>query len=625
MTMRVADWLMARLADEGIGHVFVLPGGGAMHLNDALACEQRLQAIPCQHEQACGIAAEAYGRTGAPGAPTFGVAMVTTGPGATNAVTPVAGAWIDSVPMMVISGQAKRSDLLNGRQLRQTGVQEVDIVSIVRPITKFAALVCDPQSIRQIFEEALHAMRSGRPGPVWLDIPLDVQAAPIEPDALPAWPGNGTTGRSDSSPMLGHREEGLESKQLRAAIQQILHAKRPLILAGHGVRLAGAETELRALTERLGIPCVFTWNAMDLLAFDHPLNIGRPGVVATRAANFAVQNSDVLLCIGARLDPVVTGYNQRGFGRHATKILVDIDGNELEDKADVPDTLRLEMDAKAFLGQLILHAAGDAQLPIEPWRERCLSWKQRYPLHQIHDFPSQGAIGHAHFVHALSDAVPRNTLIATGSSGLAVEFLYAGFRNKVGQRMFLTSGLGAMGYGLPAAIGACLAQSREPCLAVESDGSLQLNIQELATMAAQRLPICLFVMNNEGYASIRNTQRNYFKGRFLGSNVDSGLAMPELATLAKAYGIAHSMISDCADLQEQLERAMALPRPCLVDVRLVSDEVLQPKCAAIPQPDGGMLSMPLEDMSPLLGLSELQREMLGAVSDVSLRARGLPC
>lgn len=608
MTQTVADWLMVRLAQEGIGHVFVLPGGGAMHLNDALARSPSIQAVPCQHEQACGIAAEAYGRTDAEGAPRFGVAMVTTGPGATNAVTPVAGAWIDSIPMMVISGQAKRADLLKGRPLRQTGVQEVDIVSVVRPITKYATTLMGTDEVQPKFEEALEAMRSGRPGPVWLDVPLDIQAAPM-PDVA------GTGDRSAVEPVQQPAAELERIERLLAA------ARRPLVLAGHGVRLSGAAVEFRRWVEQLGLPCVFTWNALDLLPYAHELNIGRPGVVATRGANFAVQNADLLICLGARLDPVVTAYNRKSFGRSAMKVVVDIDPEELQDKRDIPDLMPVRADARALLQALLERGPAAQPLPVQDWRERCRRWKRDHPLHPQNEFPAVGTISHAHFVQALSEAAPANTLIATGSSGLAVEFLYAGFQNREGQRMFLTSGLGAMGYGLPAAIGACLAGGREPMLAVESDGSLQLNVQELATLGAQGLPVCLFVMNNGGYASIRNTQRNYFASRYMGSNADSGLGQPDLQALAAGYGVGHARIDDAADLTQQLRRAMELPRPCLIDVRLQSDEGLQPKCAAIPQPGGGMLSMPLEDMSPLLSLQALQDEMMVPLAEASVRAR----
>ena len=608
--MRVADWLLNHLAEIGIHHVFLVPGGGAMHLNDALALEGRIEAVPCHHEQACAIAAEAYGRVGSKESPAFGVAMVTTGPGSTNAITPVAGAWIDSIPLLILSGQAKQSDLLKGRPLRQGGVQEVDIIPMVRSITKYAVTVTEPGSIRHHLEKALYLMREGRPGPVWLDIPLDVQAATVEPEGLEKWsPVPPSSSRTNSSD-LGNVVDLLGS------------ANRPLLLAGHGVRLAGGQEALTSLVEFLQIPTVTTWNAMDLLPYEHPMNIGRPGVVAARAANFAVQNCDLLIVVGARLDPVVTAYNPGGFARAARKVVVDIDPHELEDKQrtmgiEVP----LVMDAREFLWAL-RKAAGtiDGKTDWPDWRARCTAWKRRYPIEDGRLFPANGPVGHAHFVAALSQAMPPDVLVTTGSSGLAIEFFYAGFKNKTGQRCFLTSGLGAMGYGLPAAIGACLANERRSMVAVESDGSLQMNLQELATLAGLQLPVCLFVMNNGGYASIRNTQRNYFQGRYLGSGADSGLNLPDLGLLAETYGLGYQRIDDCSGLVAKLEQALALPRPCLVDVRLVHDEPLQPKCSAIPCADGSMLSMPLEDMSPLMPLEQLRQEMLIPLTSVSVQA-----
>lgn len=594
--MRVADWIIRRLADEGIKHIFLLPGGGAMYLNDALACEPRIEAVACHHEQACGIAAEAYGRTGNADNPGFGVAMVTTGPGATNAITPVAGAWIDSVPLFVLSGQVKRPDRLAGRLIRQGGVQEVDIVPVVRSITKYAVTLGDPQSVRYHFEQALYLMKTGRPGPVWIDVPLDVQAAPIDPDTLP-----GFTPPADT---LTHVPD------LASVVAMLSEAKRPLILAGHGVRLSGAAEIFRQLIDRLQVPAVFTWNALDLLPYDHPLNIGRPGVVAARAANFAVQNCDLLIAIGARLDNIVTAYNPKGFARAARKVVVDIDANELADKAVMAIDQPITMDAQAFIAELLaLAKPGDTT----DWQTHCADWKARYTQNEGRVFPRNGPVSHAHFVEALSDAAPENTLIATGSSGLAVEFFYAGFRNKQGQRTFLTSGLGAMGYGLPAAIGACLGNGHQPMLAVESDGSLQLNLQEFATLASLKLPVCLFIMNNEGYASIRNTQRNYFEGRYLASGLSSGLTMPDLEKIADTYDLGFMRISDCKNLVDDLALAQTLPRPCLIEIKLVPEESLQPKCAALPQPDGSILSMPLEDMSPLLPRDVLRQEMLVAL------------
>jgi acetolactate synthase I/II/III large subunit len=601
--MRVADYLMSRLAEAGAEHVFLLPGGGAMYLNDALACEKRLTPVPCHHEQACGIAAEAWGRV----RESFGVCMVTTGPGATNVITPVAGAWIESIPLLVISGQVKRPDLLAGRPLRQGGVQEVDIVPMVKSVTKYAVTIDDPQQIRYHLERALYEMRHGRHGPVWLDVPLDVQGAPIDPDTLPGF----------TPPAESEADLAASCSQLLALLGE---AKRPLLLAGHGVRLAGAAKPFLDLAERLQIPVATTWNALDLLPWEHPLNVGRPGVVALRSGNFAVQNCDLLISIGCRLDNIITAYNPRGFARGARKVVIDVDHNEI-DKLDMDIDLRIVADAKAAIDALNSQSrevlAGDNT---QPWIARCADWKARYPVNEGQPFPTSGPINHYHFVSALSDAIPPDCIVGTGSSGLAVEVFYTVFRNKPGQRVFLTSGLGSMGYGLPAAIGACLANGRQPMVAVESDGSLQLNLQEFGTLAAQQLPISLIIMNNGGYASIRNTQRNYFASRFIGTGPEAGLMLPDLEQIAATYGLPFYRISDAADLGK-LQDILATPGPRLIDLQLTPSETLYPKVAALPQADGSMLSMPLEDMSPLLSRQQLAAEMLIPLTPASLAVR----
>jgi acetolactate synthase-1/2/3 large subunit len=603
--MRVADYLMSRLAEAGAVHVFLLPGGGAMYLNDALVCEKRLIPVPCHHEQACGIAAEAWGRV----RETFGVCMVTTGPGGTNAITPVVGAWIESVPMLVISGQVKRPDLLAGRPLRQGGVQEVDIVPMVRSVTKYAVTVDDPMQIRYHLERALHEMKTGRNGPVWLDIPLDVQAATINPENLPGFtpPDRATNSDLDAA-----------ACDVQALLAQ---AERPLILAGHGVRLSGGARALLATAELLQIPVATTWNALDLIPSDHPLCAGRPGVVALRPGNFAVQNCDLLISIGSRLDNIITAYNPRGFARAAKKVVVDVDANEI-DKLDMDIAIGIPADAADFLASLTKTAP-----PVQPkrdaWLTRIADWKSRYPVNDGRPFPTSGPIDHYHFVSALSDAIPPDMLVATGSSGLAIEIFYTVFRNKPGQRVFLTSGLGSMGYGLPAAIGACFANNKKPMVAVESDGSLQLNLQELATLRAQDLPINLIILNNAGYASIRNTQRNYFDERYIGTGPEAGLMLPDLERVAATYGLPYIRISDASELLQTLEMSLANRGPRIIDVDLQPHETLSPKCAALPQPDGGMLSMPLEDMSPLLPLDTLKAEMCIPLLDRSWQARDL--
>jgi len=600
---RVADYIADFIAGQGVEHVFLLPGGGAMHLNDAVGKHPRLEVVACHHEQAAAIAAEAYCRINE----NLGVAMVTTGPGATNAVTAVAGAWIESVPLLVISGQVKRADLLRGAPLRQKGVQEVDIVSVVAPITKYAVTIERPEDIRRELERTVFLARDGRAGPVWLDVPLDVQGAPIDPNTLEGW-------QPDQAPAAELDPAVLA--QVRGLLEG---AQRPLILAGHGVRLSGAANAFRALIESLGVPLVSTWNAMDLLPYEHPLYVGRPGVVALRAPNFAIQNADLLIVIGCRLDNIITAYAPRDFARNARKVVVDVDANEIA-KLDMDIDVAITSNAASFIGALV-GAVGNAGFQRPQWLERCAALKARYGVNDGNPFPASGPISHFQFADALSDAVPANTLVSTGSSGLAVEVFYTVFRNRPGQRVFLTSGLGAMGYGLPAAIGACFANGRKPMVAVESDGSLQLNLQELATLRGFGLPICLVVMNNGGYASIRNTQRNYFESRYVGTGPEAGLWMPDLEEVARAYQLPFKRIHDAAELAQGLNEAIAQLCPMIVEVMLLSNEALSPKVAAIPQADGSMTSMPLEDMSPLLPLEVLEAEMDGRLSPVSRQVR----
>lgn len=600
---RVADYIADFIADLGVEHVFLLPGGGAMHLNDAVGKHPNLDVVACHHEQAAAIAAEAYCRINE----NIGVAMVTTGPGATNAVTAVAGAWIESVPLLVISGQVKRADLLRGAPLRQKGVQEVDIVSVVEPITKYAVTIQQPEDIRRELERAVFVARDGRAGPVWIDVPLDVQGAPIDPNSLVGWD-------EPAAPVAALEASTLQ--QIRSLLQD---AQRPLILAGHGVRLSGAAAAFRDLIESMGVPLVTTWNAMDLLPHEHPLYVGRPGVVALRAPNFAVQNADLLITLGCRLDNIITAYAPRDFARNARKIVVDVDANEIA-KLDMDIDVAVTSDAASFVDTLTASLKG-ASFSRPQWLERCRDWKARYGVNDGKPFAASGPISHFQFADSLSNAVPENTLVSTGSSGLAVEVFYTVFRNRPGQRVFLTSGLGAMGYGLPAAIGACFANGCKPMVAVESDGSLQLNIQELATLRGFNLPICLVVMNNGGYASIRNTQRNYFESRYVGTGPEAGLWMPDLEELARAYHLPFKRISDAAELDQGLAEAMQMPRPMILEVLLMKDEALSPKVAAIPQADGSMTSMPLEDMSPLLPLAVLEEEMAGNIAPVSRQVR----
>ncbi len=595
---RVADYIFARVAELGVKEVFLLPGGGAMHLVDALGQNPDITFIPTHHEQAAAIAAEAYSRVNE----TLGVALVTTGPGATNALTAVAGAWIESVPLLIISGQVKRADMKADSGVRQMGPQEVDIVSMVKPITKYAVTVDEPENIGRYIDKALHEAMSGRKGPVWLDVPLDVQASLIEPEQL-------------------EREESCSdtesdcSLQLDEVIQLIQQAERPIILAGHGIRLSGAADTFKQLYEKTGIPVLTTWNSLDLIPYEHPLCAGRPGSVALRPANFAAQNCDLLISIGARLDNVVTAHNPQNFAQYADKVIVDIDASELK-KHQLPKARLIQGNAKTFIEQLNTELP-ELKTDYSDWINKIADWKQRYPRCDGEIFPEQGEISHYHFIDRLSALTKANELIITGSSGLAVEVFYSTFVNKPGQRIFLTSGLGSMGYGLPAAIGGCLASGKKPVVSVEGDGSLQLNLQELSTLKSLNLPIRMFIMNNNGYASIRNTQRNYFDERYVATGQEAGLLIPDLVKLAEAIGLEAIRINDASELDDKIHYVLNHPGPILCDVTIIKDEALWPKVSAMPQANGSMISMPLEDMTPLLSLEQLKQEMIVSLADIS--------
>lgn len=594
-SIRVSDYIVDFIAKQGVKHIFLVPGGGAMHLNDALAQSTEVQFVPNHHEQASVIAAEAYSRVNG----HLGAAMLTTGPGGTNGITPVVGAWIESVPLMIISGQVKRADLIGDSGVRQKGPQEVDIVSIVKPVTKYAVTVMDAGKIRYHMEKALFLATTARRGPVWVDVPLDIQGSMIDPDSL--------EGFIPDAPV---HDDQLD-KKIGELLQRISQSKRPLILAGHGIRLSGAAEKFAALVEKLQVPCVTTWNSMDLLPYENPLNVGRPGVVAQRPPNFAVQNCDLLIALGARMDNVVTAFNPTKFGRDAFKVMVDIDINEIN-KFQKPVDLPIVCDAKVFVEKMLDAAAhGPSHTDRSEWLERCVTWKEKYPPGDGRPVPESGPIGHYDLMGVLSDEIAPDTLIVTGSSGLAVELFYIAFKNKPGQRIFLTSGLGSMGYGVPAALGASLSKGIDvPIVGIESDGSLQMNLQELMTIKSFNIPVRLFILNNEGYASIRTTQRNYFNSRFIGTGPEAKLMLPDIVKIAEAMGIPALRIDDASELREKVRYTLAHPGPIICDVSLISTEILLPKVTAVPQEDGSMISLPLEDMAPLLSRDELRANML---------------
>ena len=554
----VADYVMQFLLEAGIKHVFMVTGGGAMYLNDAIR-RSGIEYICNLHEQASAMAAETYAKiTG-----DIGVCVVTAGPGGTNTITGVAGAWLDSTPCLFISGQVKRADLKGDRGVRQLGVQEVDIVSIVRSITKYAVTVTEPTSIRQHLEQAVHLARTGRPGPVWLDLPLDVQGGLVDPSAL--------KGRDEVAALP---DDGCRlTKSADAALRLLNEAERPILLIGNGVRLAQAHREVLELIDRLAIPVLTTWLSHDLVHDGHPLLVGRPGPVAPRGANFALQNADFLLSIGARLDLVLTGYAPERFARAAKKVVVDVDAAEIAKLGAMVD-LPIQADAKRFLRALLDGMGVLEATDRSAWSLRCKAWKEQYPV-VLPEHHAQPAVSTYLLADVLSTVLRPDDVIVSGSSGAGIEIFLLALRVKQGQRVLLTTALGAMGYGLPASIGACLASGRRRTICVDGDGGIQLNIQELETIVRLQLPIKLFVLNNDGYSSIRTSQTRYF-GHVIGADRDSGLSLPNLQNVAQAYGMPTVQIRSTVDLNHQVCDILERPGPVLCEVMSPRDEVRAP-------------------------------------------------
>ena len=595
--MKLSDWVFRYLADQGITHVFMLTGGGAMHLNDSLGQCADIEYVCTSHEQAAAMAAESYAKvTG-----DIGVCLVTAGPGGTNAITGVAGAWLDSTPMLVLSGQAKRADLKGSSGVRQMGVQEVDIVSMVSPITKYAVTVMEPSDIRYHMEKAVHLARTGRPGPVWLDLPLDVQGAAIDEKALRGF---------DATEVVipGLATKDAIAAAARQAIELLNASERPVVLVGNGVRLAGARAEMRALIHTLGVPVLTTWPAHDMVPDDHPLMVGRPGPLAPRGANFTLQNSDWLLSLGARLDLVVTGYAPQNFARAAKKIMVDIDAAELR-KMNGTVHVPVCADVKDFIAEMMRQAGGIRRRDRAAWSARWREWQTKYPVvlpeyRHLPDGVSTYVLG-----EAISEASAPDDVIVSGSSGAGIEIFCLAARLKEGQRLFLTTALGAMGNGLPGLIGACLANGRRRTLCVDGDGGLQLNIQELETARRLKLPIKLFVMNNDGYASIRTSQSRYF-GRLAGADATSGVTLPALRAVVAAFGLPYARIETDRDLAARVRELIDAPGPVVVEVMMPREEPRAPSLSSMRKPDGSMVSKPLEDLWPFLPREEFLSNMV---------------
>ncbi len=605
---KLSDYVFQFVADLGVKHVFLVTGGGAMHLNASLAAEKRITPICNSHEQASAMCAESYAKT----VNGLGVALVTTGPGGTNAITGLAGAWLDSTPTLFLSGQVKRPDRMfdavTGKPLgmRQLGVQEVDIVSIVKPITKYAVVILDPLEIRYELEKAYYLALNGRPGPVWIDIPLDVQASPI--------PDPATLRGFDASEHEAAQANANLKDEVARVVVELQKSTRPLLFAGNGTRLARAEKQFTELRLLLDIPTVATWCAADLVPSDVPTFVGRPGNVAARGANFALQNCDFLLVLGARLDMAITGYAPQNLAREAHKVAVDIDAAEL---AKLHPHLQQPVvsDARAFLDELLTQLKAMKKIDHAAWADwnkRAADWKTRYNVVTAEHRKPEGLVSIFNLAEVIGTESKQEDKLVSGSSGSGIEIFLLACPTRSGQRIFHTAGLGAMGYGLPMSIAVCIGSGRKQTILVDGDGGFQFNIQELETVRRLQLPIKFFVLNNDGYASIRASQKAYFGEAQIGADAATGLTVPNLSKIAASYDIPAVVIEDQSNLREDVRRILAMPGPVVVDVRVIPDEVRAPRLQSYQRPDGSFVSKPLEDLFPFLSREEFLENMIVA-------------
>jgi acetolactate synthase-1/2/3 large subunit len=593
--VRVAEYVACSLAELGVRHVFMLTGGGAMFLNHAIGTDPRIKTIFNLHEQACAMAAEGYARvTGKPG-----VINVTTGPGGINALNGVYGAWTDSIPMLILSGQVKRETYIRTYDLpdlRQLGDQEADIISMVRGITKYAVTIADPEDIRYHLEKAWHLAQSGRPGPCWLDIPIDVQSSMVDVDAL----------RGFTPPAEPLGDPDLQ-KNVARVIERLGSSKRPVILAGTGIRAANAGEIFNQVIRKLGIPVTTAWTH-DVIDSEDAVFCGRPGSIGTRPGNFSVQNSDLLLVLGSRLNVRQTGYTFKSFARAAHKIWVDVDPAEL-DKPTVKPDFPIVSDIGVFLREL------DRQLDESRWDpQRFAGWlawcrerMARYPSVQPRHRQAADRINPYYFIEKLFDQLDATDVVVCGN-GAATVMTFQAARIKLGMRLWANSGSASMGYDLPAAIGAALARGGKRVICLAGDGSIQLNLQELQTVVNYSLPIKVFVLNNNGYLSIRASQQGFF-GSTVGESPASGLSFPDMVGIAQAYGLPGRRI-DGPDFATSIRAALDTSGPIICDVLLDPDQAFEPRQSSRQLPDGRIVSAPLEDMFPFLARGELLENLL---------------
>ncbi len=603
MKIKLSDWVANKLSEMGIEHAFMITGGGSMHLSHSISSHPRIDTLYSHHEQASSIAAESYYRFNN----KLALLSVTSGPGGTNTITGVYGAFVDSIGMLIISGQVKYATTVRstGLPLRQLGDQELDIEELIKPITKYSQMVTDPNSIRYHLEKAIYLAKSGRPGPCWLDIPLDVQATEIETDDLYAFNPDELDKKDNCHNISDICEELLE---------KIDKAKRPVIFAGSGVRLSGEYENFIKIVDKLNIPIVTAFNAHDLIWNDHPLYMGRPGTVGDRAGNFVAQNADLLLILGSRLNIRQISYNFKSFAREAFKVWVEVDEIELE-KNTVKADLKINLDLKEFLPAFYkkIVSSDKNYNSHSEWVNWGRVRKNKYPV-VLKEYWNNKKINPYCFMEKLFENLSENQIIVTANATACVTSFQAAYLKK-GQRLWSNSGCATMGYDLPAAIGACKAANNNEVICLAGDGSIMMNLQELQTIKSNNLPIKIFILNNNGYVSMYQTQKNFFNGKEFGAGPKSGVNFPSFEELSRGFGIPYLKCVSHTDMDSQIKKIVSYKGVMICEIFIDETQVFAPKLGAKIHPDGTITSPPLEDLSPFLSKEELESNMIIAPFD----------
>lgn len=600
MKVKLSDYIADFLVSKGVKHAFTVTGGGAMHLNDSFGHKEGLKCIYNHHEQACAIAAEGYARlTG-----QVALVCVTSGPGGTNAITGVVGGWQDSIPMFIISGQVKRQTTTWSTDitLRQLGDQEFQISDVAKFMTKYSVMITEPNDIKYHLDKAWYLCNNGRKGPVWLDIPIDVQAAIIDTKSLREY---------DCAEDQKKEKPDFKAELASETLNRIKNAKRPVILAGTGIRLAGAYEVFNRVIKRLNIPVVTAWNAHDIMDDDNPCYAGRPGSVGTRGGNFVVQNSDLLLVLGCRMNIRQISYNYQSFAKNAYKIVVDIDEAELC-KPTVSIDMPIHADVKDVVEELehLLTEDSSRVGAHDDWLMWCRDVNKKYPAVLEGYADKDKPLNPYLFISEFSKTWDEDERVICGN-GSACVITFQAAHIKAGQRLFTNSGCAAMGYGFPAALGCAVAEAGHRVICIDGDGSFQMNIQELQTVAHNKLNIKIVILNNNGYHSIRQTQSNLFDPPMVGVNKDSGISFPDMEKIAYAYDIPYVRIDAISNILSGLNKMYETDGPVICEVVVDETQYFEPKLSSKRLPDGTMVSPDIDDMYPFLKRDEYLSNHIG--------------